>query len=381
MLNLHQIFDKAFDHRCFIQQLEADVDDLAELVKARKEIRACLRAAIAAATRSSSELGQEVTPKFFPQGSWAYKTLNDPAKCPPQEIDLDDGVYLPMSLLQGAAPSVACDFFFGIAEAAIGVLVKKRGWVLDRSKKTCVRVIIPGRGHIDNPLYAIPDEEFRRLTESAKARGYADFSEALSKSHSDRDSWVWLSSDQVWLAIRGGAWEQSDPRKIHDWFERLKAAYGEQFVRVCRYLKGWRDHHWPEGGPSSILLMVCVSKSFQKHFGRDDLAILATAKMLAAQLLADVYNEDVDPRTQLNNLSPSERNEAAEKARSLHGVLNKAINDITDPVAAVNVLIAQFGSRIPNEPQRIHVSHPAEVVQSTPKKVVPAVAIQRTSAG
>ncbi len=34
-------------------------------------------------------------PRFRMQGSMKYRTLNDPAQTPPQEIDVDDGVYLP----------------------------------------------------------------------------------------------------------------------------------------------------------------------------------------------------------------------------------------------------------------------------------------------
>ena len=40
------------------------------------------------------------TPKFKMQGSFSYHTCNQPAHVPPQEIDLDDGLFMPVSYFQ-----------------------------------------------------------------------------------------------------------------------------------------------------------------------------------------------------------------------------------------------------------------------------------------
>ena len=85
MLNLHQVFFKFLEDKCFLTRLNVCDTDKVTLRTARKKIRDRLRAGIAADTR---KLGDDkvVYPRFFTQGSWAYKTLNDPAHCPPQHI-------------------------------------------------------------------------------------------------------------------------------------------------------------------------------------------------------------------------------------------------------------------------------------------------------
>ncbi len=375
MLNLHQVFYKFFDNKCFLHQLDVHDTDKRLLLDARKKIRERLRDGIAAATR---ELGDDkvVRPRFLTQGSWAYRTLNKPAHCPPQHIDLDDGIYLPMSLLNGASPSVACEVFFKIVDTLLDQLAKENGWVLDKSKDTCTRVIIGGRAHIDIPLYAIPDSEFQQLTEAATRYGYSTIEDAARKTGSN--SWIWLSSDRVWLAIRGGEWQKSDPRKVHDWFERLKAVHGDQFVRVCRYLKAWRDYHWKTGGPSSILLMVCVSLEFKKHTDRDDLALLHVANKLGDHLGNDVYDREIE--SQVNNLDTTDRKVASARARQFASTIDQAIRITTDAVPAIRLLADQLGPRVPNVPALVTEDRIA-IVQSTPKTVVAAQPIQRVRAG
>jgi len=375
MLNLHQVFYKFLDDKCFLHRLDVHDADKKLLLAARKKIRDRLRAGIAAATR---KLGDDkvVHPRFLTQGSWVYRTLNDPAHCPPQHIDLDDGVYLPMSLLNGTAPSVACKVFFGIVDTLLEQLAKEHGWRLDKTKDTCTRIIIGDRAHIDIPLYAIPDSEFQQLTEAAARYGYSTIEDAVRKS--DSNSWIWLSSDRIWLAIRGGEWQQSDPRKVHEWFERLKAVYGDQFVRVCRYLKAWRDYHWQNGGPSSILLMVCASLEFKKHADRDDLALLHVIRRLGDHVDGDVYDREIE--SQVNNLDVANRKVASTRARQFASVLDQATQNTAEADAALRLLTAQLGHRVPNMVALVTEDR-AAVVQSTPKAVVAAQPIQRVRAG
>src|SRR4051794_30342060 len=80
------------------------------LKTAKTKIREHLKKAISEGTRE--RLGRAIVPRFFTQGSDAYKTLNRPAWMPPQQMDLDDGVYLPMTFVKGAKPSEAASIFF-----------------------------------------------------------------------------------------------------------------------------------------------------------------------------------------------------------------------------------------------------------------------------
>ncbi|MEN1592931.1 CBASS cGAMP synthase, partial [Pseudomonas aeruginosa] len=133
---------------------------------------------------------------FFTQGSWAYKTLNAPAQHP-QQADVDDGCYLPMSFVsQTKRPSTAATVFFAAAEEALKPLVEERRWKLVTDKPTCIRIVIAAYAHIDIPLYAIPDEEFVTLAKASMERyGYDSLTEAVNMA--ERDAWTALPADKV----------------------------------------------------------------------------------------------------------------------------------------------------------------------------------------
>ena len=96
------------------------------------------------------------------QGSFAYRTLNEPAHNPPQEIDLDDGVFVPVSFLNDsgrARPALISSGYFAAVEALPAPICVLNGWKLIDDKPSCVRVELDGSAHIDLALYAIPDAE------------------------------------------------------------------------------------------------------------------------------------------------------------------------------------------------------------------------------
>lgn len=114
MLNLSPLlFTTVADEACLHSNLDLSDAERALIAHARTEVRDCLRTGI---PRVLAERGYTDTvpqPRFFTQGSWAYKTLNAPAK-KPQQADVDDGCYLPMSFVsQGTRPSVASTIFLG----------------------------------------------------------------------------------------------------------------------------------------------------------------------------------------------------------------------------------------------------------------------------
>jgi len=379
MLNLHKVFYREFSPKCLHDRLDVDAEERALLNTAKSDIRKHLRTNMTALSKKQLGPENQVSPKFYTQGSCAHGTLNDPAHVPPQEIDLDDGLYLPMSLVEGAAPSLVSDQYFALVDTLLGDLATKKGWKIDTSKKTCCRVRVSKRSHIDIPLYAIPDSEFEKLHAKALQYGYQSVNEAAMRA--DTYSWLHISPDAVWLAVRGGKWIQSDPRVVNDWFKTQVQTHGAQFKRVCRYLKAWRDHQWQTGGPSSILLMVCASQAFQKYRGRDDLALLDVSKALVTQLAGDVYNAYVNPNGQINDLNGNDRQEAAIKAGDLYSNLEHCISRSADAEGAIRCLISQFGHRIPNQSGLVEQSSAVDVVKSAPAAVVPAPAIKRVRAG
>ena len=278
MANVAKLLHSNGDAPSFLKNLQLDDNGHSELKAARAKVRRCLRAEFAKA--SKAEFGVTVQPRFFTQGSYAYKTINEPAWTPPQQKDLDDGAYLPMTFVQGAKPSVAAAAFFTVVDRALQELAKTEGWKFVR-KPTCARLIISNDAHIDVPLYAIPDAQFMLLEKALQAR---TFDGALDARADSIDRWDALPSDCVLLAHREEGWKASDPRKIHDWFVDAVELYGERLRRVCRYLKAWRDHNRPHlDGVSSILLMVCAWEAFE-DLGRpnvpdrDDKALLERSR-------------------------------------------------------------------------------------------------------
>ncbi len=358
------------------------------LKTAKAKVREHLRIAISEGTKE--RLGVTIAPRFFTQGSDTYKTLNRPAWMPPQQMDLDDGVYLPMMFVKGATPSQASPFFFAIVDTALKALVKREGWqAFDDSKDTCARVVINDTAHVDVPLYAIPDDEFGKLTKAAMkamvAADGADFD--FMRSRIDRlDSWDALPSDKVLLAHRKDDWKPSDPRKMHEWFLASIEDFGERLRRECRYLKAWRDHH-KLGHISSIILMVYAWTVFEEigqlHVpARDDLMLLKIAERLP-----DLFSREIENPTNPEELlglgwSHEERRTAIQAASMMREDLDMAINHCWQPEVAVSRIRSVFGSRIPNRPDLISVKAvAAATVAATPVVYSPAPEVGRSTSG
>jgi len=379
MLNLSPLFHTTIDSEtCLHDKLDLTLTQRALIDNARKEIRDCLRTGIPRVLQTGGYTGKVPEPRFFTQGSWAYKTLNVPPKerQPPQQADMDDGCYLPLSFVsQPQRPSAAAKVFFSAAEGALEPLVAEKGWHLVTNKPTCVRVVISTFAHIDIPLYAIPDVEFAALTASMERHGYdAVFAEAT------QDTWEALPTDKVLLAHRENDWIRSDPRPVKDWFEGEVEARGEQLRRVVRYLKAFRDWQWRKGGPASILLMAAAAPVFEKHKQRDDLALLEVVAQLPSRLRAGVNNPVDASESLTKRLGDAEVEEAARAFEDLGNVLRAAI--VASNTSQVCIWMRkEFGPRFPDEPDRIKPVSVAVTITAAPAAIGPSELIGRTKAG
>ncbi|KAK0331270.1 hypothetical protein LTR94_029587, partial [Friedmanniomyces endolithicus] len=152
--NAHRLLHQAANQPCLRCELVITDAQKHKLQTAQKLVRNALRAGlrVAGAYLTQDEVplvkahgvpdpaALSFTPKFRTQGSWAYGTLNQPAKAC-QQLDLDDGMYVPMSIV-GLNPAVASNTLFAIVERILGALCDAQGWTLDTSKSICVRVVI-----------------------------------------------------------------------------------------------------------------------------------------------------------------------------------------------------------------------------------------------
>lgn len=364
---------------CFLDELNLAPEELAQIDGARKDIRESLKAELPGALRDKGLEGDICEPRFYIQGSRAYKTLNSPCTTPPQQSDIDDGVYLPLSVMrEESSPKLAIALFFDAVIDVLGPMCAERGWHT-QAKDTCVRVTISPSAHIDLPLYVIPDTLFELIKANMESRGHAVFDSAIN---SERDSWKTLPSDKILLADRKQGWRKSDPMAMKNWFKRECLEKGDQLIRVVRYLKAFRDKRWEDKGPSSILLMAAACPLFQFFDKRDDRALLNVVKGIPDALRNGVASP-IDPDASLTAPMAKEALADAveffeEFARYLEGAI-----DATDAHTANNWLHQMLGDRFPYAPYRMKSnpeSMPASMAAIAPL-AGPAEPVKRTKAG
>lgn len=361
------------DAQCYLRQLSVEETEKQTLRAARDDIRTAIRegfgnwkawarrdemfVAAAFSTVLAYDSEPALRPKFRMQGSWSYFTLNCVTLEPPQEIDLDDGIFLPTSFLnQGGTlhPVVVSKTYFDAVEKILKPLCQKRGWTLICNKSSCVRVSIYQGAHIDLALYAIPDTQFSALMEKAIAAATRsgmvfDRDTVLLEDTVYRD----IDPDQIMLAHREEGWMRSDPRKLEDWFQDAVLRHGEQIRRVCRYLKGWRDHNWATSKLSSIALMACVVTAYDDAMtappaNRDDEALRLVARHLP-QLLGGSIPNPVVPGLVLNdNWTPQCRAGFVAQAQKLVSALDAALNSAF-ATAALATLRGELGPHFPDD--------------------------------
>ncbi len=276
-----------------------------------------------------------LSPKFRMQGSWSYHTLNCTTTEPPQEIDLDDGVFLPVSFLTqngSTHPAIVSAAYFDVIEKILAPLCEKNGWTLVTDKSSCVRVEVSRGAHVDLALYAIPDRDYAVLVEKA-ATASMTFDAQLEKAALSFSEQFYqdLPSDHIMLAHRTEGWKPSDPRKLEDWFQDALGRHGEQLRRVCRYLKGWRDHNWDGCRLSSIALMACAVTAFDEAVakpenGRDDSALHFVAGRLPELLSSRIPNPVVAGQFLDEGWSPECRSAFIVKAEKLASDVANALN-------------------------------------------------------
>lgn len=378
MLNLSPLFYSGVEQPTLLENVTLSVRRCEYIAEAKEAVRKQLRTALFTALRELGYEGAAVQPRFFTQGSWAYKTLNAPAHST-QQADIDDGAYLPLSFMKlTSKPSAASKVFFAAAEAALMPLVRERGWRLITNKPTCIRIEIDEHAHLDVPLYAIPDDQFEQLRKAALSMHGYTLDEAVKKA--ERDAWTALPRDQVLLAHRDDNWVKSDPRPVKQWFLGEVERHGEQFRRVVRYLKCFRDWQWVEGGPSSLLLMATAAPLFEGRDRRDDLALLDVVDLMPDALRQGVWCP-TDPNESLTDrLGEPGVKQAIKKLQQLETYLRGAV-DAGNPAQALAWMEQQFGPRFPNLPDRVKVTSATAVVRATPAAVVATPLVGRTQAG
>jgi hypothetical protein len=370
----HRLLTNGNENIAFINKLNITDTEDELLVNCRKDVRKYLREGFHHLRTSAAIKFQEfedeiknLKPKFWTQGSYAYKTMNNPAFNPPQQIDLDDGVYFPMALLDGK-PHAVKNKLLKLVKLILTELAESKGWGVSE-KPTCLRLEVNQRVHIDIPVYAIPEEKYVMLASAMDRR------KQLSYSLNDADN-ISLDPDEVHLARwDNDDWIKSDPMILHDWFISKTKIHGRQFLRrSCRYMKAWRDNTWDKGGPSSITLMVAVAKVFddnlminKKEFSTDCEAILAIANELPIIFGAQIKNPIADDEIMFpRGLNQVEVQAIQQKIKEFSDSIINALCYSHTEQQVVDEFIGLFGSRLPNKPEWIERYTVGDVVRNAP---------------
>lgn len=311
-------------------------------------------------TELSDDLKKEfvkLNPRFWTQGSFAYNTLNRPYKTPPQEMDIDDGAYLPMMFFEDK-PAIGHQLLLLLVDASLCSLAAERhGWLFE-PKEMCGRIKIPARNvHIDVPMYAIPQDKFLEkevLLEKAESlRASMEAYDGMSVA--DHALYDQLDVDYVNLAVRitDQKWIKSDPKDVHLWFQDACQRNGRHLRKICRIIKAWRDAtDWQESnGPSSISLMAAIvditdrTELDTKDFGS---IMLTVAKELPIVFRNGVESPDLnDERPLFPHIDSHEKKhtETISKLEELASSLESAYNAQTKQ-EALNTLNSKYGNRV-----------------------------------
>jgi hypothetical protein len=390
MLNLNKLLFNSAEPRAFVNNILPTDEQRTALVAAKNAIRDHLRDRIAQATVSQLGMRSKVVPRFRTQGSWSYNTCIQAGAMPPQEMDWDFGVYLPVDVWEeNGPPHKMARAYFVLVEGLLEDLCQRRGWRLVDGKKTCIRVQVADWAHIDVPLYAAPANDFARIQERALVKAAKTASVHDSLALEDRfelgeySEQAWEDLDAIMMACRSGEWMASDPETVARWFNDAVLVHTEQLRRVCRYVKAWRDKWWIKGGPTSVSLMIAVAQKFEHKRTRDDLALEHAFRTLEKALASDIRELGIDGGAEdFNRLDPVERLEAARRAGASAAAFHAArMRTVADKAGAIAQLRGELGDRIPHEPQLVEADTVAGEVLSTPAKRVVAPVVWSTSAG
>jgi hypothetical protein len=408
-LNLHRLFYTDDGYLSALRVSDADQSTLSTVrEKARKAIREAFRNWEKFVTKAdlfeSSEAGAGFpptlpAPKFRLQGSFAYHTVNDCQRTPPQQIDQDDGMFLPVSFIVtggGVRPRITAKAYFTIVEAALRPLCSQEGWTLNPGgpKDTCVRIGISPRLHLDIPLYAVRDEAFEQLVESsARVLAKSDSMTFDAAAFSDQeelpeDVYRALDESELVLAHRQEGWRGSDPRMLEFWFDNAISVYGPIVRRLSRAFKGLRDAHWSECELGSICIMAAVVQAVTRTHpldrNRDDLALITVGREMVKIFSAPIENPafpgDAD-KNLCNGWSDEFRGEVRRVFAAACDNLERAVFEAPNKGIAINLAREAFGDRVPPDQSLISLVGVAAVIRQVEPAPQPKPMVPRTKSG
>lgn len=279
-------------------------------------------------------------PIFRDQGSYALGTGIKPLDG--DDYDIDQGVYFPVSTETYRDPVALKQRVFEALDGHTDEV---------RVRTPCVTVFYHQEGehvyHVDLAVYSDGAQNADGKARLARGKAY--------------------SSDEYRF------WEASDVQNLAD---TIFARFGntndsDQFRRVVRYLKRWKDVDFPSGGnaaPVGIGLTIAACDSFQARYrdvvmgAPDDLAALDALVRAMLNRFTSTWDDGklvrrlaanlpVEPRDDPFARMTAEQMEAFEnKLKALRDALDAAACAV-DPTEACETLRSVFGDDFPVPPR------------------------------
>jgi cyclic GMP-AMP synthase len=379
-LNLHSLFCGSRNPPCFLKKISISENDDEMFQDARRVLRAFLRQHLTGIEITFNNIVYKIPrPQFFTQGSYAYLTLNAPNR-PPQQADLDEGLYLPLSEILRLAPANVSKQLINIIGRLLKQLADREGWEYENKNDNCDRLIIAPDKHIDVPIYSVPDTEFRRLYEAKlvdHTTSYEDFTAD--------DQWDYLPTEHVLMAHKSKGWIKSDPRPVVEWVKSQVARKGQQFRYSVRFIKAWRDEYrWKNEDPKSIFLMAAMGEFFHRQVeNRTDLAFYNAVKEFHEYLESGSNTPIPNPADPSQDLAKKLdddgiRQEFETAIKNLYLKLRNTIFECGDPKEVCQTMQLLFGHRFPNNPELIAI---ATVLSTKAKRIKAVTAVGTLTSG
>lgn len=325
----------------FCREITITAKNKESLVKSRNALKKKIKKYF------EEEKENELQPKFWGQGSFDTKTLNEPIKEVDKngntllKFDLDYGIYFIEKEGEDNKKSIDTwhNWIYNAVENHTGTPPVR--------KTTCVRVIFSDGHHIDLPIYykdgAVPE-----------------------------------------LAHKSKGWIQSDPKEFVEWFNN-QANNNQQLRRIVRYLKAWKNYKEVNNSnlkfPSGFSLTILAVNNFMPN-ERDDVAFKETIAKIKQTL--DSSFECLRPTTPkgenvFENFSETNKNNFMNALGSLIEDCEKALDEKNFKKASEK-LQKHFGNRFPlgkDEDEEQKSNRLSSLIASTSVKPKPYICLTR----
>jgi hypothetical protein len=251
-------------------------------------------------------------PQFCGQGSFAMRTT---IQQDGEDYDLDDGIYV-QHLPENKSDWPKTE----VVHAEIIEAVKNHTTTPPLDKHACVRVQYKNDYHIDLAIYAKNDD----------------------KTH---------------LARKGSEqWEENDPNLFDQWFHDKLETFGEQYRRLCKYIKKWSYYNGYSDEITGFLISTLVGNNISTGDDNDDSTLAATLDKIVTNLKQNrCITRPVEPHKNMTKKFPDDefQKKFIDRFSEFSTKAKNAVDASTEKESC-DIWISLFGSDFPESNESVY---------------------------